>query len=89
MSCPATLLRGMLMYLSILLQSPMPESYPVLLEVDEVRFESARPLLKVINFSWVALGPELCSQLVVDLTACLDSEEVGLSLESMQQEVEY
>ena len=35
----------------------------------------------------VALGPELCSQLVVDLTACLDSEEVGLSLESMQQEV--
>ena len=47
------------MYLSFLLQSPMPESYPVLLEVDEVRFESARPLLKVINFSWVALGPEL------------------------------
>ena len=35
----------------------------------------------------VALGPELCSQLVVDLKACLDPEEVALSPESMQQEV--
>ena len=34
----------------------------------------------------VALGPELCSQLVVDLKACPNSE-MGLSPESMQEDV--
>ena len=60
MSCSAALVRGMsVVYLSSLLRSSVFELYPFLLEMAEVRFESARPVLEVLTFVPVPSLPEL------------------------------